>query len=174
MRLGIFEFHLWSVCVVFLLLRKWCMPDKCCFSCSFKFSKWRDWVPVLHRSGAEKAMKASSGSGVWGCSEPLGHCQGLAPLCAPPGPNWFGCCSWDDSSREMPVSFSRLVMIKTRPVGPVELPQSLVPWMKLVHWRWLRSTGLPNIHQDIKLSPVQQLCGLQLFQIPCHQLGIPL
>lgn len=30
---------------------------------------------MLCSSGAEKATKTSSGSGVWGFSEPLGHCQ---------------------------------------------------------------------------------------------------
>lgn len=72
-RLGRLEFHLWSICEVFLLLRKWCIPE-CSVCCSFKFSEWRGWVSGLHRSGAEKAMKALSDSGVWGCSEPLGHC----------------------------------------------------------------------------------------------------
>lgn len=90
--LGRFEFHIWSVREVFLLLSKWHMPDKGSICCSFKFSKWRDWVPVLHKSGSGKATKASPVSGVWGCSEPPGHCQGPGPgtrLIGMPFPRWL-------------------------------------------------------------------------------------
>lgn len=66
------------------------------------------------------------------------------------GLGWLGCRSQGDSFKEVPTSFSRLVMIKTRSGGPVELPRSLVTWVKCVSWHWLCSRGLLRLHQDTR------------------------
>lgn len=162
MRLGRFEFCLWSIGEVILFLRKWCIPDKCSICCSFKFSKWK--VPVLHRSEAEKAMKASSGSDVWGCSELLGHCQGPAPL------RTSGTKHWDAIPKMTPQGGACLFLQTCHDKDETSGACGVTTEVLWHGWSLCVDTDSVALAYQIhtktlsiyRLSSVQQLCDLKL------------